>query len=570
MNSNSRFILGISAHYHDSAAALVSADGEIIAAAHESRFTRIKHDNSFPKNAINYCMGLARGKIDAVAYYEKPILKFERVLEVQFANVPRSLLSFVHSMSSQIAKLRVKKEIRKAVGKDIPVYFTRHHEAHAASAFFPSPFDSSAFLCMDGVGEWDSTSFGVCSGNKIEFLGRAEFPHSLGLLYSAFTGYLGFKVDSGEYKLMGLAPYGTPKYADLILKHIVDVKDDGSFWLNQNYFNYCWGNRMYSRAFDELFHRRPRRPESLITEDDMDLAASIQHVIEEIILKIARHVKKLTNAKNLVMSGGVALNCVANGRLLKSGIFDNIWIQPASGDAGGALGAALAIAGCKVSQKGSFLGPKYSRDEVRESLKKYKAVFSEYSVKTIAKMITDGKIVARFSGRAEFGPRALGNRSILADPRNPYMQKKLNHAVKKRESFRPFAPACLEEDASLLFDIDVPSPYMLFTAKVKDNVNLPAITHVDKSARVQTVSIDENPGFWKIINEFKKITGIGALVNTSFNIRGEPIVESIDDAYRCFMYADIDALIIEDMLLLKENQLEIDGLEKYFSSLKSD
>jgi len=605
MTSSSKFILGISAHYHDSAAALISASGEIIAAAQEERFTRIKHDHSFPVNAAAYCLQAAGGELEAVAYYEKPILKFERALEISFARVPGSLPSFVRAMTSQLGgKLSERKEIRKLVG-DFPVYFTRHHEAHAAAAFFPSPFKEAAFICIDGVGEWDCATWGTGAGNKITARQSIEFPHSLGLLYSAFTGYLGFKVDSGEYKVMGLAPYGEPKYTKLILDNIIELKDDGSFWLDQKYFDYCWGRRMYSREFDNLFKRAPRKAEAPLAQDDMDMAASIQEVMETALIKIARNVKKETGAKNLCMAGGCALNCVANGKLLRSGLFDGIWVQPASGDAGGALGAALTInyhalgrpraEGRGDSQKGSLLGPSYSSSEIKSALEKYGAKFKEPGAelnKIAAKMLADGKIVARFSGRAEFGPRALGNRSILGDPRNPEMQKKLNLAVKKRESFRPFAPSCLEEDVSLLFDLDRPSPYMLLCAQAARNIiippdeaekklsglerlrarrsKLPAVTHVDGSARIQTVSREANPAYYEIILEFKKLTGFGCVVNTSFNVRGEPLVGTPEDAYRCFMYADIDALILEDLLMLKEEQPAPEGLDKYFGNLAPD
>ncbi|MCL2888159.1 MAG: hypothetical protein FWF35_02480 [Elusimicrobia bacterium] len=605
MSSSSKFILGVSAHYHDSAAALISSSGEIIAAAQEERFTRIKHDHSFPVNAIAYCLKAAGGELEAVAYYEKPILKFERALETSFAGVPGSLPSFVRGMISQMGgKLSERKEIRKHVG-DFPVYFTKHHEAHAAAAFFPSPFKDAAVLCIDGVGEWDCVTWGVGSGNKITARQCIEFPHSLGLLYSAFTGYLGFKVDSGEYKVMGLAPYGAPKYAKLILDNIVELKEDGSFWLDQKYFDYCWGKHMYSREFDNLFKRAPRKAEALLTQDDMDMAASIQEVMETIVMKIARNVKKESGAKNLCMAGGCALNCTANGKLLRSGLFDDIWVQPASGDAGCALGAALAInyhalerprvVGHGDSQKGSLLGPSYTSSEIKSALEKYGAKFKEHGAelnRVAAKMLAEGKIIARFAGRAEFGPRALGNRSILADARNPEMQKKLNLAVKKRESFRPFAPSCLEEDVSQFFDLDRPSPYMLFCAQVAQTVlipadegekklsgidrlrarrsKLPAITHVDGSARIQTVSKDDNPDYWKIISEFKKLTGYGCIVNTSFNVRGEPLVGTPEDAYRCFMYADIDALVLEDLLLLKEEQPPAKGLDEYFKKLNPD
>ena len=611
MNSSSKYILGISAHYHDSAAAVVSASGEVIAAAQEERFTRIKHDSSFPERAVRFCMDAVggAGRLEGVAYYEKPLLKFERVLETVLAHVPESLFTFVKSMPAWVGgRLGARKEILKCVGADVPVYFTGHHEAHAASAFFPSPFREAAVVCLDGVGEWDTSTWGVGIGNKIEARQRIEFPHSLGLFYSAMTAYLGFKVNSGEYKVMGLAPYGEPKYAKLILDNIIDVKEDGSFWLDQKYFDYCAGGRMFGEEFDRLFGRRARAAESPLVQDDMDLARSLQEAAETVILKIARHARRQSGMRNLCMAGGCALNCVANGAVLRSGLFDDVWVQPASGDAGGALGAALAAnyhalgrprvaLGRDDSMKGALLGPSYSTDGTKAALVNFGAKYKEYPDagelgRQVARLIFDGKVVGRFSGRAEFGPRALGNRSILADPRKPEMQRKLNLAIKKREGFRPFAPSCLEEDALELFDLWGKSPYMLFTAQVAEAILiapdgaeaelkgldrlgarrslLPAITHVDGSARIQSVSRRVNPEYWDIIREFKRLSGYGCVVNTSFNVRGEPLVGSPEDAYRCFMHTDMDALAIENLLLLKREQPALAGVEEFAAKFEPD
>lgn len=591
------YILGISAYYHDSAAALIK-DGETVAAAQEERFTRIKQDASFPKNAINYCLkeaSILPRDLDAVVYYEKPLVKFERILETVLAYVPSSLRFFIDAMPVWLnQKLFITKEIDTFFENKLtcPIYYTSHHESHQASAFYPSPFEQAAILCMDGVGEWDTTSIGVGDKNEIKMLQKLEFPHSLGLLYTAFTGYLGFKVNSGEYKVMGLAPYGEPIYKDLILKNLIDVKEDGSFWLNQKYFGYCNSRYMYNKNFIELFGKEPRKPESKLTQKDMDIAASIQAVTNEVILKMATYVKQKTGMKNLCLAGGCALNCVANGVILKSGLFENIWIQPASGDAGGALGAAL-LAYYRVlknervivnpdSQAGSYLGPKYSEEEILSAMYKYKMVYDKIEneddlTKNIAQYLADGKSVGHFAGRMEFGPRALGNRSILADSRNPEMQKKLNLAIKKRESFRPFAPSCLEEDAGKFFEFsgNEKSPYMLITAPVSESVRtftkidenikglnklkvqrstIPAVTHVDYSARIQTVSKETNSRYWNIINDFKKLTDCSVIVNTSFNVRGEPIVNSPEDAIKCFMSTDLDVLVLENFVLLKTSQ----------------
>lgn len=608
------YILGVSAYYHDSAAAIVK-DGEIIAAAQEERFTRVKHDSEFPINAVEFCLneaGIKASDLSAVIYYEKPFIKFERILETNLAYVPFSMTSFINSMPVWLSKkLFIPKEIDKQFDNELkcPIYFCSHHESHAASAFFPSPFEEAAVICLDGVGEWNTTSWGIGKGNKVELKQVIEFPHSLGLLYSAFTGYLGFKVNSGEYKVMGLAPYGEGKYTDLILEKIVDVKDDGSFWLDQSYFDYCTGDIMTSEKFHKLFGKEPRKPESQLTQNDMDIAKSIQEVTEIIVQKIANNVYEKTGLKNLCLAGGCALNCVANGKLLKNGPFENIWIQPAAGDAGGALGAAL-LADYHIfkterkinsddAQKGSLIGDCYTNEEIIPVLDSFKAVYERIDdeitlAKCVAKYISEGKSIGNFAGKMEFGPRALGNRSILADSRDSEMQKRLNLAIKKRESFRPFAPTCLEEDVSKYFDIKEGknSPYMLLTTGISDNFRieltdeeelfkgieklkanrskLPAITHVDYSARVQTVSKDTNPRYWNIINEFKNITGCSVIVNTSFNVRGEPLVHTPENAYKCFMYTDLDVLVLENFILLKENQPKLAGMEEYQNQFALD
>ena len=612
MHSSSACILGLSAFYHDSAAALVR-DGEIVAAAQEERFTRKKHDERFPENAVRYCLeaaGVATSDLDAVIFYEKPLLKFERLLETYLAFAPRGLFSFFRAMPPWLQqKLHLPREIDRGLGDGYtgPIYFCTHHESHAASAFFPSPFEEAAIITLDGVGEWTTTSWGVGRGNKIELRGEVRFPHSLGLLYSAFTYYCGFRVNSGEYKLMGLAPYGEPRFADLIRRHLIDLKDDGSFRLDMGYFNYCQGLTMTNDRFHRLFGGPPRHPDSEPTQRDMDLAASIQLVTEEAMLHIARHVHAKTGLKNLCLAGGVALNCVGNGRILREGPFENIWIQPAAGDAGGALGAALwcwyqhmgnsRTPQSRDSQRGSYLGPEYSPAQVRAELDAAHAVYetfenTEQMAEAIAAELADGKIVGHFAGRAEFGPRALGNRSILGDPRNPDMQRRMNVAIKFRESFRPFAPAVLEGKQSGFFDLMAESPYMLLTTPIRKDKRrrlteeegrltglaklkavrseLPAITHVDHSARVQTVSKDRSPRLHAILGAFEKRSGYPVLVNTSFNVRGEPIVDGPSDAYRCFMFTDMDVLVVENCLMRKPAQPPVAGADEYKKQFKPD
>lgn len=595
-------ILGVSAYYHDAAACVV-IDGEILAAAQEERFTRKKHDPTFPNNAITYCLAEARitpKEIDYVVFYDKPFLKFERLLETYLAFAPRGFRSFATSLPAWLKdKLFQKTVIRNALrdlwgsdGKwEERLLFSEHHLSHAASAFFPSPFDRAAVLTMDGVGEWTTTSLAVGNGNKLSVHKEIHFPHSVGLLYSAMTFYTGFKVNSGEYKVMGLAPYGEPKYANLIKSHLIDIKDDGSFALDMSYFNYCTGLTMTNEKFDRLFGGPPRKPESNLTQREMDLAASIQVVIEEVVLKLAKGVAEATGERNLCLAGGVALNCVANGKLLRDKVFDRLWIQPAAGDAGGAIGAALGAHHIMFDQprkvardidamKGSYLGPAYSQDEIAEQLTRCGAVFKTHSeeavVEKTAQALASGKAVGWVSGRMEFGPRALGGRSILADPRSPTMQRLLNLKVKYRESFRPFAPSVLREDVSQWFELDVDSPYMLLVADVvesrrrpmteeqcalfgieKLNVprsEIPAVTHVDYSARVQTVHQETNPRYHALIKRFKELTGCAVLVNTSFNIRGEPIVCTPADAFRCFMRTDMELLVVGNALALKSEQ----------------
>ncbi len=610
--SSDLYILGISALYHDSAAALIKGEN-ILAAAQEERFTRKKHDHEFPQHAIDYCLKEADITIDqlsAVVFYDKPILKFERILETYLAYAPKGLKSFLTAMPLWLGqKLYLPKEIDKGLGNlyEGPIYFTTHHESHAASAFLPSPFEEAAIITFDGVGEWTTTSIGVGRNNNINLLKEIQFPHSLGLLYSAFTYYTGFRVNSGEYKVMGLAPYGKPVYSDLIFEHIVDLKADGSFWLDQSYFNYCAGLTMTSDKFHRLFGGPPRKSESLLTQRDMDLAASVQKVVEDIMLKVANHAHAVTGLNHLCMAGGVALNCVGNGRILRETPFSKIWIQPASGDAGGALGSALftwyQIMGNprKVrkqdAQKGSFIGPSFSESKIRDFLQLSKAKYTEYNdedslAKNIAELLAEGKVIGHFAGRMEFGPRALGNRSIIGDPRNPDMQTKMNLKVKFRESFRPFAPSCLIENTNEFFDLDHESPYMLLVAPIKENrrikmnedqeklfgpdklkqlrSDVPAITHIDYSARIQTVDAETSPRFHRIIKAFHKLTGYPLVVNTSFNIRGEPIVGTPQDAYRCFMYTDIDVLILENCICNKEEQPEMEGADEYKNKFKLD
>lgn len=590
-------LLGISAFYHDSAACLLQ-DGQVVAAAQEERFTRKRHDSAFPARAVEYCLkqgAVTAAELDGIVFYDKPLLKFDRILETHLAWAPRGLKSFMMSVPVWLAeKLWMPSVIEKEVGKGIPLLFAEHHESHAASAFFPSPFERAAVLTVDGVGEWATSSYGVGQGSRVNMLKEMHFPHSLGLLYSAFTYLTGFKVNSGEYKVMGLAPYGQPKYEQAILDHLIDLKEDGSFAMNQEYFDYCAGLRMTSSKMDPLFGGPPRKPESKLTQREMDLAASVQAVTEEVLLRMARHIRKETGERHLCLAGGVALNCVANGKLLRAGIFDDIYIQPAAGDAGGALGAALAayhhyhekprvmVAGSDW-QRGSYLGPEYSNEEIAARLIQLGAVShllpdDETLCRQVAQLLSEGKVVGWFQGRMEFGPRALGARSIIGDARSPEMQKVMNLKIKFRESFRPFAPAVLAEKVSEWFDHDRSSPYMLIVADVLEkhrrqlsgpeealwgierlNVprsSIPAVTHVDYSARLQTVHRDTNPVFHRLLSEFDRLTGCPMVVNTSFNVRGEPIVENPEQAYTCFMRTEMDVLVLGRHLLLKSEQPE--------------
>lgn len=588
-------ILGISCFYHDSAAVLLR-DGKIVAAAQEERFTRKKHDESFPKNAIRYCLeegGISVKDIDIIAFYDKPFLKFERLLETYLAYAPSGVRSFVKAMSVWLKeKLWVPSVIADELGYKGKILFAEHHQSHAASAFFASPYQEAAILTVDGVGEWTTTSWGVGKGNSIEVKEEIHFPQSLGLLYSAFTYYTGFKVNSGEYKVMGLAPYGEPKYVSLIKEKLIDIKEDGSFRMNMEYFDYPAGLRMTNAKFDELFGGPARKPESPLTQKEMELAASLQVVTEEVMMKLARYVHKESGMKYLCLAGGVALNCVANGRILREGPFESIWIQPASGDAGNALGAALAVwyqylgnprnaDGKTDAMQGAYLGPRFSNDEIQEFLDARKIPYTKLEsgklFDVVAKYLHDGAVVGWFSGRMEFGPRALGARSIIGDARNPKMQSKMNLKIKFRESFRPFAPSVLAEYADEYFDLDGhPSPYMLLTAYIKEgrrrkmtaeehrlwgieklNVvrsDIPAVTHVDYSARVQTVDKDVAPRYHALIDAFRKRTGCAVIVNTSFNVRGEPIVCTPEDAYRCFMRTNMDYLVLENFVLEKSAQ----------------
>jgi len=592
--------VGISAFYHDSAAAIVR-DGEIVAAAQEERFTRKKHDANFPVHALRYCVseaGVPLSDVDFVTFYEKPFLKFERLLETYLAFAPKGFGSFRMAMPLWLKEKLFQKslliDLLRAEAPDVDwekkLRFTEHHESHAASAFYPSPFDEAAILTMDGVGEWATTSMGVGTGNQLSLNEEIHFPHSLGLLYSAFTYYTGFKVNSGEYKVMGLALYGEPKFAQAIMDNVIDIQADGSFRMNMDYFDYCTGLKMTNEKFDALFGGKPRKPEELLTQREMDLAASIQAVTEEIVLRLTRALAAKTGQKNLCLAGGVALNCVANGKVLRDGKFDEIWIQPAAGDAGGAVGAALATyylaSGAarprlaKDSMRGSYLGPSYSDEDVAARLKSVGARFTllgeESLVYEVAKALASEQAVGWFQGRMEFGPRALGARSILGDARSPTMQKILNLKVKYRESFRPFAPAVLREQVADWFELERDSPYMLLVANVTperrramteeekklwgiDQLNvvrsdIPAVTHVDYSARVQTVHADTNPKFHQLLEAFSGLTGCPVLVNTSFNVRGEPIVCTPEDAFRCFMGTDIDVLAIGNCLLRKADQ----------------
>ncbi len=608
------YILGISCFYHDSAAALL-CNGEIISAVQEERFSRKKHDSGFPSNSIRYCLNsnqIDLRDIEYIVYYEKPLLTFERLLETYLGASPRGARSFIAAMQVWLKeKLFLKSELKnklKSLQKelvtniepDIPkLLFSEHHFSHAAAAFYPSPFEKAAVLCMDGVGEWATTSAWIGESNSIKPLWEISFPHSLGLLYSAFTYYCGFKVNSGEYKLMGLAPYGEPRYADVIKKNLIDIKEDGTFKLDISFFKFHRGFRMTSNKFHKLFGSLPRGSETEITQFHMDLAASIQLVTEEIVTKLASTLKKETGIKNLCLAGGVALNCVANGRLLEKKIFDNIWIQPASGDAGSSLGAALIVwhnylkklrkVNPEDSMKGSYLGCKFSNEDIVSYLEKIKAPFQtlkdEVLFEELANILDEGKVIGWFNGAMEFGPRALGGRSIIGDPRNKKMQYQMNVKIKFRESFRPFAPSVLEEDLTSQFELRSKSPYMLIVAPVKKELckvmteeeeklfgieklniprsSLPAITHVDYSARVQTVSKKTNPRYYHLINAFKKKTGCPTIVNTSFNVRGEPIVCSPQDAYRCFMRTEMDVLVLQNQILYKNEQSKVEKDEKW-------
>ena len=602
-------ILGISAYYHDSAAALLQA-GRIVAAAQEERFTRAKHDAGFPLNAIEYCLRDANVKVhelDSIAFYDKPILKFERLLDTYLSYAPRGFQSFVAAVPVWLKeKLYLKKTLKKELASLLgckesdlpPILFAEHHESHAASAFYPSPYEKAAVLCLDGVGEWATTSAWLGNGAELDPLWQIDFPHSLGLLYSAFTYYLGFKVNSGEYKLMGLAPYGRPSYVNRIFYNLIDVKDDGSFRLNLDYFDYCTGLRMTNQKFSDLFEGPPRDPESIPSQRDMDIAASIQVVTEEVVLKLARQLQRETGVDSLCMAGGVALNCVANGRLLREQVFKNIWIQPAAGDAGGALGAAYAahhkfrkkerhrpVSSGADDMQGSLLGPRFAQDEVVRTLDELGATYEILDQASlserVAELLANENVVGWFQNRMEFGPRALGARSILADPRSSAMQSQLNLKIKFRESFRPFAPAVKEEAVSQYFHLDVPSPYMLLVAQVHENIkskpdqaleglaqlhqvrsSIPAVTHVDYSARVQTVNERSNPEFYQLLSAFEHLTGCPVLVNTSFNVRGEPIVCTPEDAYRCFMGTDMDYLAIGNVLLQKSEQRNAQAFQR--------
>ncbi|HEY6254018.1 MAG TPA: carbamoyltransferase [Candidatus Angelobacter sp.] len=610
-------ILGLSAFYHDSAACLVT-DGDIVAAAQEERFTRKKHDSGFPTKAAEYCVasaGLQPADIDDVIFYDKPFLKFERLFETYLAFSPRGFKSFSRSLPAWLKdklfqKVAIIDGLKKCFGEEVDwqkrLRFSEHHLSHAASAFFPSPFKEAAILTMDGVGEWTTTSVFTGSDNQLSVQKEIHFPHSLGLLYSAFTYYTGFKVNSAEYKVMGLAPYGEPRYVNLIKKHLIDIKEDGSFHLDMRYFNYCTGLTMTNRRFHTLFAGPPRHPESELTQREMDLAASIQAVTEDIVIRLVKDIQRSTRQKNLCLAGGVALNCVANGKLLREGIFDDIWIQPAAGDAGGALGAALAAYHLMLNcprdikptdgMKGAFLGPEFCQCEIEQRLTKLDAVFRTVSdeelICAVACALAEGKAVGWHQGRMEFGPRALGARSIIADPRSPTMQKQLNLKVKYRESFRPFAPSVLRKDLSDWFQLDVDSPYMLLVADVApakqlamseeqkklfgiDKLNvlrseIPAVTHLDYSARIQTVHEGTNPRYYRLISKFKQLTGCPVLVNTSFNVRGEPIVCTPEDAFRCFMGTELDLLAIGNTILQKADQNKSQARKDYKDAYELD
>ena len=603
-------ILGISAYYHDSAACILK-NGEIIAAAQEERFTRKKHDQEFPSNAIKYCLkeaGLNASDLEVVAFYDKPFLKFERILETYLAYAPKGLSSFLKAMPLWIKKkLWIKELIKDELDYDGKILFPEHHASHAASAFYTSPFEEAAFLTMDAVGEWATTSFGVGNGNNMEILADIKFPHSLGLLYSAITYYTGFRVNSGEYKVMGLAPYGEPKYKDLIYKHLINVKEDGSFILNMSYFNYSVGLTMTNNKFNDLFGGPPRKPESELTQKEMDISRSVQEVTEEVVLKMAKHVRQVTGKKYLCLAGGVALNCVSNGKLLRSNIFDDIYIQPAAGDAGGALGSALITwyqhlgnnrnaDGVNDYMKGAYLGPEFNNDEIKKYLDKkgykYQKLEDKELPERIADLVASQNVIGWFQGRMEFGPRALGGRTIIGDSRSPKTQKTINLKIKYRESFRPFAPSVREEDITEYFDIDRPSPYMLLVADVakakrlpmtkeqekyfglkKLNIarsEIPAVTHVDYSARIQSVSKKTNPRYHEMITKFKEKYGCAVIVNTSFNVRGEPIVCTPKDAYLCYMRTEMDYLILNNYLLKKTEQKTLDNNSDWMSEFDLD
>ncbi len=619
-NSNENYILGLSCYYHDSAAALIK-NGEIIAAAQEERFSRKKHDSRFPKNAVSYCLksqGINLSDVKEVVYYEKPLLTFERLLETYLGTAPRGGRSFVAAMQVWVKeKLFLKNEIKKNLkeiqeefvnnSNYIPtLLFSEHHLSHAAAAFYPSPFDEAVILCMDGVGEWATTSAWIGKGKKIENFWEINFPHSLGLLYSAFTYYCGFKVNSGEYKLMGLAPYGEPRFVDKIKDYLIDIKEDGTFRLDISYFKYHRGFRMTGRKFHKLFGRPPRQGETELTQFHMDLAASIQVVTEEIVLKLANSLREESGIKNLCLAGGVALNCVANGKLLQEKIFDDIWIQPASGDAGSAIGAALVgwhqhqeqerFVNKNDSMKGTYLGPEFSNDDITNYLEQIKAPFQTLSdpelFERLAEELEIGNVIGWFNGPMEFGPRALGGRSIIGDPRNQKMQSVMNLKIKYRESFRPFAPSVLEEDVRNQFEMNAKSPYMLLVAPVKKELckkmteeehklfgieklniprsSLPAITHVDYSARVQTVSKSTNSRYYDLISAFKRKTGCPTIVNTSFNVRGEPIVCTPQDAYRCFMRTEMDVLVLQNQILFKSDQPNVEKDEIWMQEFELD
>ncbi|MCX2976870.1 carbamoyltransferase family protein [Candidatus Marimicrobium litorale] len=610
-------ILGLSAYYHDSAAALVK-DGEIVAAAQEERFSRKKHDAGFPGSAIRYCLaeaGLSLADVDEVVFYDKPLVKFERLLETYLSYAPNGLRSFIAAMPIWLKeKLYLKSTLKTELSNlgdlkktELPdLLFSEHHQSHAASAFFPSPFEKAVVLCLDGVGEWATTTAWLGEGKTLKPLWELDFPHSLGLLYSAFTYYTGFKVNSGEYKLMGLAPYGEPTYVELILDNLMDLKEDGTFRLDMQYFNYCTGLTMTNKKFDKLFGGPARQAEGELTQREMDIAASIQKVTEEVVLRLAKTAQRETGCRNLCLAGGVALNCVSNGELLRAEVFDEVWVQPAAGDAGGALGAALVawherhdgnreINGAD-SMKGSYLGPRYASDEIRKQLDASGAVYQELDdsalLPKLADILASEHVVGWFQGRMEFGPRALGGRSIIGDPRSSKMQSVMNLKIKYRESFRPFAPSVLAEDVSDYFVHDCPSPYMLMVAPITEAIRipmtaeqeslfgieklnvprsaLPAITHVDYSARIQTVHENTNPRYHGLISSFKEKTGCGVLINTSFNVRGEPIVCTPEDAYRCFMRTEMDYLVVENFLMEKSQQPEIEKDDSWMNEFELD